>query len=521
MADNLNIFKVYCEGGLNTNRDVLSLGELKPGSARKLINYEPSITGGYRRISGYENAYPDLPGAGKVLGVCVANGINDGIFACRGPEPEPDGDLLAGEDYFYRWDETAEDWVAITLAGSPDMDGVNKIRFVKYNFSSSKILLLDGVNPVATYDGTTYTQITSSGAPSNAKYGSEFQSHIFLAGESTNPNLLYFSAPLDPTDYTAANGAGVINVGFPIVQIKVFRDELYVFGTNAIKKVVGNNIADFSLQEVTQDLGCLATDSVFELGGDLFFLAPDGLRPISATDKINDVNIETVSKDVQSVFNDILINRDLDGLNFVLVRQKSQFRYFFDASDAQGLIGGLRQTRSGQMNLEFGQSLGISASCADSGYIGKDEFVIHGDSAGKVYRQERGNSFDGDEIFSVYETPFYHMEDPELRKNFLKLSTYLKSEGDANLVISIVYDYETNDVFNPGNYNLDSIGAAAFYNQALFDSTAIYDGNPSPVLKTNFSGSGYSISIRYVTQDTNASHSVQGLVLTFGVGDRR
>ena len=33
-------------------------------------------------------------------------------------------------------------------------------------------------------------------------------------------------------------------------------------------------------------------------------------------------------------------------------------------------------------------------------------------------------------------------------------------------------------------------------------------------------GSGKSVAFKYVTNDTNASHSIQGLVVTFGVGDR-
>jgi len=53
MADNLASFKVFCQGGLNTSRDVLSQGETQPGSAVKLTNYEPSVTGGYRNITFY------------------------------------------------------------------------------------------------------------------------------------------------------------------------------------------------------------------------------------------------------------------------------------------------------------------------------------------------------------------------------------------------------------------------------------------------------------------------------------
>jgi hypothetical protein len=36
MADNLASFKVFCQGGLNTSRDVLSQGETQPGSAISL-----------------------------------------------------------------------------------------------------------------------------------------------------------------------------------------------------------------------------------------------------------------------------------------------------------------------------------------------------------------------------------------------------------------------------------------------------------------------------------------------------
>ena len=80
MADRINAFKVNCVGGMNTNRDVLSQGEDTPGSATQLINYEPAITGGYRRISGFSNSYGTVPGINNVLGVAVYEGINDNIF---------------------------------------------------------------------------------------------------------------------------------------------------------------------------------------------------------------------------------------------------------------------------------------------------------------------------------------------------------------------------------------------------------------------------------------------------------
>ena len=513
MADNLASFKVFCQGGLNTSRDVLSQGETQPGSAIGLINYEPSVTGGYRKINGFSNDYGTVTGQANtpVLGVCVANGINDGILACRKPS--------VGNDYLHYWDTATEAWVAVTTSGSPTMTGVTKVRFTKYNWGSPKILLTDAVNPAATYDGTTYTQITHADAPDNPRYSAVFQNHMFLAGDPNEQTNLYFSAPYDETDYSAANGSGVINVGFPIVAIKSFRDSLYVFGSNNIRKIVGNNISNFVLQEVTDDLGCLATDSVIEIGGDLLFLSQDGLRPVSGTDKIGDVNLETVSKDIQSIFTDIVFDIDLETLNAVVIRQKTQFRYFFGAADSQGVIGGFRQTPNG-LQFEYSQMLGITATCADSGYIGQNEFVIHGTQDGKVHRQEQGNDFDGEDIFSVFQTPFFHMQDPEQRKVFYTVATYLRAEGDNEIVMSALYDYEDIDTLSPTNFTLTTTGAAAYYNEALYNSTAIFDGNPAPVKRTNISGSGKSASFKFVTNDSNASHSIQGLVITFGVGDR-
>jgi len=512
MADQLSVHKVFCRGGLDTSRDVLAQGEQAPGSAIQMINYEAAVTGGYRRMNGFDNSYGTVTGTGSVLGVNVANGINDGILACR--------KTSSGSNYLHYWNNSTSAWVAVTCGGSPTMTGVGKVRFANFNFGSAKTILTDGINPAATYDGTTYTQITHSSAPTDPKFAADYANHMFLAGDPAHPSKLYFSAPLAETDFATGNGAGVIQVGFEIVAIKQFRDTLYIFGTNSIKALKGTSTSDFVVTGVTHDLGCLATDSVMEIGGDLLFLSQDGMRPISGTSKIGDVELETLSKKVQSVFSDVVLAIDLNGLSSVVIRNKSQFRIFFAASESQGIIGGIRQNQDG-LGFEFGQLLGLEATCAASGYIGQYEFIIHGSSNGKVYRQERGNSFDGLDIFSVYQTPYMYMENPEQRKIFHKVNTYLRSEGDNEIILSVVYDYEDINVMNPTNYTMTTQGAAAYYNEAAYDSTAIYGGNPSPIQTTNISGSGKSVSFKYVTNSTDASHSIQGIVLTYGTGDLR
>ena len=55
----------------------------------------------------------------------------------------------------------------------------------------------------------------------------------------------------------------------------------------------------------------------------------------------------------------------------------------------------------------------------------------------------------------------------------------------------------------------------------MFDTTDIFDGNPSPVESVTFSGSGKAIALTFVTDDTNESHSIQGFTITHGLGDVR
>lgn len=515
MADNIRSFLAPCQGGLINNLDYLTQGSALPGSALRMINYEPALEGGYRRISGYTNDYGTVPGEANspVLGVAVFNDLNDGIFACRKP--------ASGSNYFHYWNATTEAWVTPNTTGTPTMVGVSKVRFAKINWGVPKLVMADGVNPAGVWDGTTYSQITHTNAPNDPRFCEEFSSHLFLAGDPAEPNLLYFSAPLDESDFSPANGAGVINVGFAVKAIKSFREQLYIFGSNRIKRLSGNNIANFVLADVTKNLGCVASDAVIEFNGDLLFLGPDGIRPVSGTERIGDIELATLSKPVQAIFEAFSQNEDLESITMVPLGKKSQFRLFFANAEALGLIGSIRTAGESGRGFEYSQLVGMEVNCADSGYIGTEEYVIHGDSVGRVHRQESGNLFGTNPIFSLYQTPYLYMDDPILRKIYYDVNTYMRSDGQVEIFFGVNYNFGDSDASNPVDYSLTTAGAAAFYGIATYDTTDIYDGNPSPVRKTNIQGSGDSISLSYVTLAEQPSHTIQSFVISYTLADRR
>ena len=594
MSDALQTYVSVMAGGLVTNVDPLTQSNNFSGSAVRLVNMEPSLEGGYRRISGFENSYGEIPGTGKVLGLNVNGDINQGVLGCRKPSSGNnylhwynhyyDVALGSGEGSGFTVGETVtgvvsssdnsilsatgtvisktadaivlnfgrlpdnifatgnvltggtssstgtvastptvKGWQAVTTAGSPTMTGVDVVRFERYNWTEEILLLTDGVNPAAKYNGTTYTQITHANAPTDPKFASAFANHLWLAGDPAEPFNIYFSSPNADTDFDPANGAGVINIGFIVTQLKSFRNQLYVFGQNQIKRIVGDNYSNFSVENVTNDLGCVAPDTVVEFGGDIIFLGPDGIRPISGTSRIGDVELETISREIQKTFENYTANEDVTRLKALVIRRKSQFRLFFEANTSLSLLAAIRKGPTAQSTFEYSQLVGVEATAVASGYIGQFEFVLHGDSTGKVHKQEEGDSFAGSEIFSVYQTPYYFMGDPEVRKVFYKVKTFLKTEGEALINVGIDFNFGDSEINTPENFSLTTAGAASLFDAAstIYDTTDIYDGNPSPTRSTNISGSGDSISVSYVTNSTSPSHTIQAVSILYGTGDRR
>ena len=88
--------------------------------------------------------------------------------------------------------------------------------------------------------------------------------------------VLFFLVPFTEDDFDT--GAGEIKVGDVVTGLKVFRDELFIFCQRKIYKLTGTSSSNFALAEVAKNVGTIAHHSIQELGGDLIFLAADGLK---------------------------------------------------------------------------------------------------------------------------------------------------------------------------------------------------------------------------------------------------
>ena len=529
MMEGIESQKVISLGGLNSNVNHLQLSDLEPGGAVSLVNFESSLYGGYRRLSGYAPYVADSPevdsvGAeGRIF--CTAIFDDDVIVARK---------QKAGNTYdFYVASGTS--WIKMPTSFSKSSIGVTRIRWDTFNFNGTeKIIFVDGVNPAMIWDGTDWTQIksTNTGASYSQAGGDQvidrpsyvevFKNHIFLAQD----NLVAHSAPLSDYDWTVASGAGQLPVGYRVVQIKMFRNNLYTFGINNIKVITVSDTS-FVVNEVASNIGCLSSDSVQEIGGNLIFLSQDGFRPVSGTDRLNDIELESISRKVQQLVATRISDSNLIEVCSVLVRNKSQVRFFFTdpnapAQDSRGIVGCIRSQNDGGAGWEWGELKGFKASCAASAYVNSAELILHGTHEGIVYQQEVGNTFDGMPVEAVYQTPYLDFGDAGLRKTMKKIKLFVRPEGKMVLNTRLTYDWSDSRKLNPDSYSIqtDENGNISIYGTAIYDFD-VYSSLPVPVLVSDVQGSGHSVQMSYSTSDTNPPYTIQGALYEFNVEGRK
>jgi hypothetical protein len=508
--DRWQSFPVEFNGGLITNMTPLQQGTNMPGSAIVMRNFEPSTEGGYRRIEGYEK-WDDAQVTGSaaiVRGVCeykqyAVAAVGDGLYWSNG-----------------------SGWTEITDNASFSSSGVNitgtgKVRFAKHHFGADKVLIIvDGNDKPYKFDGTTFSQITTATSDQDgAEIVAEHKNHLFFAKDTT----LSFSAPFDDEDFTAASGAGTIEFDSEITGLNSFREQLVVFTKRSIYIIAGSSIADFQVQPVTKDLGAIQHDTVKEVGGDLMFLGPDGLRLLSATERNNDFGLAVVSKVIQSEMVDFVSRSS--SFASVVIREKSQYRLLgynsaYTDSAARGIIG-TQYAQQGGQGMAWAETRGINAYVAYSEYLNDEELILFANDDGYVYRMESGNSFDGANIVATFKTPYLPITDPTTRKNLYKVKVFLDPQGGFSADMNVEFDFNDDDVIQPESVELNNTASAAsFYGIATYGSGG-YGGGLKYVFDVPLVGSGYVAALNFESDSTDPPFSFDSVVITYGQYGRR
>jgi len=362
---------------------------------------------------------------------------------------------------------------AVVTFISLSREGALRTRFVEYNFTGTeKVAIVDGVNAPALYDGGTFTALV--GAPTDVISATDviaFKSHLFFA----NLDLLTFTSPFLDTNFDAGDGAGSIRIGDNITGLSVFREQLIIFTEKSIFKIVGTSLSNFALSPITLDIGCIDGDTIQEIGGDIMFLTEDGLRLLSATDRIGDFGLGVVSKTIQDVMTKFIASANI--FSSVVLRSKSQYRVFafnpnIIGSASKGIIGTQFSPQGGE-DMAWAEIRGMEVFAASSKVVDSREVIVFSSNTGFLFKMEDGNSFDGSNIAAEYLSPFMPVNDPRTRKAIYKVYLYTDPVGSVNFDFNLKFDYDELNSVQPESITFtNQTNAISFYGDNLFATYA-------------------------------------------------
>jgi hypothetical protein len=544
-------FSISCKGGLNTNLNEFEI-LTNPGLATKLRNYEVDPDGGYRRINGY-TSYAEIP-----------NNPSD-IKPIRGLQVYADGVLVAADNKVYFSYKDSSDNVqfidlAYTTAGH-DISGVDyitgnaqhqealtfsdqadQVRFIAFedNVEHGRIAVCDGNNvPLlititgsGDFDATgsrevNIKEINVDGSDGNPTVGTFHKTRLVFGGIAAAPNTVYYStAGGGVTDLTHSPYTGSITLDEKVVGLTSFRDDVIVFCKNSIFKIVNlGGGDDEAVLPITKNVGCLDAGSIQEIGGDVLFLAPDGIRTIAGTARIGDVELSSVSRQVQALIAVLASEIDQYNVSSCVIRSRSQYRLFYSRSgastlDSNGLIGTL--TADG---FEWSETRGIQAlaltSDLDTNGI---EQKYHGDNFGYIYYHDRGNFFHEKGVTSninaIYETPNYDFGDLGTPKTLEYVRLSLTPEASATVKMNVTYNSNDINTPQPQTYDFPTTSRGGIFGIAVFN-VGLFGTAENAIMKQFVQGTGYTASFRILTENQDSPYTINGLYVNYAPSTRR
>lgn len=521
----LQTLPVAAMGGLDTVSPPQVIAS-HPGMATRLENYEALTMGGYRKINGYSH-YGDVPDAfntQELRGIAYYKGIV----------------VVVGDNILHSYNGAT--WYVINKKGMTtpikDVDtvpldklprgGSEPAGFQVFLEGDKEVIVVtdDKSLPSTLYydeDAKTYTYKESNNKDTvGYRHVTKYQDHVVVGGSLATPGNIAVSTRFKSDDYSGSGSWGA-QVADEIIGLKTFRDFLYIFCRHSIYRVQNlESSKDASIRPVTTKVGCVDGRTIQEIGGDVLFLADDGLRYLGATERIDDVSLNLVSSPIRSIVD--TISPDSGPIDSVVLPEKAQYRLFF--TNKLGKRLGLIGTLLPEGNFAWSTMGDLNVDAITDSVLNKSTGEQHIYHIGKhlgsyaVYLHDTGYTFDGTPFKATWDTPYFTMGDAGVRKSLHDVMIYLEAEDSAQLELTVMLDHEDTQVLQPEPFELAAVVRASRFGQAVY-GTSTYGAIRYPLESLFLEGSGKWIKlVLQDSSDDNSPYIIRGFDLQFNTGGR-
>jgi len=326
------------------------------------------------------------------------------------------------------------------------------------------------------------TSVTNVGTATSA-YG-----RVWIANTNVNKTTVYWSDLLIGYDFQGGTASSLniekslTNGTDEITAIAAFNGYLIVFCKKAILVYSGADndpTSNLALVEVIDGVGCVARDSIQDIGTDILFLSDTGVRSLGRIIQEKSAPIFDVSKNVRDqLISDVIINGS-SGIRsvysekhafYLLTLVNRQITYVFDTrSKLQD--GSLRVTTWNLYPKAYHSLRNRDLILARSGYIAKYE----------------GNSDNGVSFRFVYYSSHLDAGNPSILKILKKAALLMIGGSETTVVMNWATDYSSN--YSSGITTLPKKDIAEF-NVAEFNIDSFGEGITISNIRQQFSGTG-------------------------------
>lgn len=354
--------------------------------------------------------------------------------------------------------------------------GISNSLWQGTNFNNYFWLVQSGHDPLR-YDGTTVVTVASLGGAGTMPQAdcilSAF-SRLWVANTSTNKTTVYWSDSLAGHVWSGGSSGSldlysVFNKGGDsVIALAEFNGYLIIFCRKQILVYSGaSSPSSMSLSEQIIGVGCVARDSVVNIGTDLLFLSDNGVRSLARTLQTNTMPLTDVSRnirdDVVADFQQESTTNNIKGVyhepeGFYLITFPAAGRtYCFD-------IRAVLEDKTNPVFVWSGINPRAFLSARDKSlYLGK----------GGMIGKYSGYLDNTSTYIMTYATPWLDFGSPEVVKIVKKIKTNVAGTRNTSFTIQWSYDYASNvyqdtqtipggsvSEYNVAQYNIDEYTAS-------------------------------------------------------------
>lgn len=289
---------------------------------------------------------------------------------------------------------------------------------------------------------------------------------------TTDGTVIHYSDLLIPWDNNGASGGSVdlkavwVYGMDQVEAIREFNGFLVIFGQHNIVIYSGaDDPTNMSLVEQINGIGCIARDSVQDIGGDLIFLSDTGVRSLQRTLQDGDMPLTDVSKNNHDFLVEIALAETKNLIRSVYHQPESFYLLNFPTTGTTFCFDTRQRLQDGTFRTTTWSKINPSSMCSsrdDTLYLGKDGVVA----------KYSGYLDNNDAYMASYFSTWIGQEDPRLKIPKKMRITVGRGYG-YTLKLRVSFDYS--EAYFSVDIDVPTENQAAEYNVSEY-SVGEYSG---------------------------------------------